>query len=334
MDEVELWNQSLDDVRFSRCSGLAKRTANRKSDNKRVNASSVSKKDGPFFCPSCLSEAVVRKCVEKVDHFAHNARHSPIIKRRDQVLHNKCRDEICGYLKIMFPEGKWESERPIPADTKKDLKGLIPDISGRIDNIPIAIEVQASAYTIDRLSTKAAEYNRRGIAVLWIVPLTEDLGKDPFRPRLFEKYLHSLYYGRVYYWMPGNEARLTPVHFSPAKRWIEEANWFDTETSEERTEGGFYLTYRTIKMPNTATNLDIAKDFFKISRNSFEPKNVKKSIPQCLLYKDNLKDWWDKKEYRDTKKQAEVIKKQTVYTIAEDYEYFDEYDDEFYDDEE
>ncbi len=312
---------------LARCTGLVAGIARRKADNKRVEAEFITKADGPFFCQSCLSEAIVRKCVEKVDHFAHHARLSPVVGRKDHQLHNNCRDEICSILQSTFPDGKWDTERSIPAKPDKNLKEIIPDISGRINNQPIAIEVQTSSYTINKLVEKTIEYHRRKVAVLWLVPLKSELGSEPFRPRLFEKYLHSLYFGRIYYWIPDSNKFLLPVHFSPTKRWIEEATWFDTDDHEEKTVGGYYLTYRTVKMPNYAQKVDLTNDFNIVERPAFEPKNVKKGIPVCTIFKDKLKEWWDKGEFKDIQKQHIAVRGSSNIEIEEQYDYFDDYDD-------
>lgn len=331
--EQELQNDKEFDTKISRCFGLTEQKAIKKSDNKSVYAENVNRADGPFFCPVCLSEAIVRKCSNKVDHFAHKARQSPLIRKKDKVLHNKCRDDIFNLLNAKFPNGKWATAREIPANKDKGYKEVVPDISGRIGDIPVAIEVQLSPYTIKRISDKVIEYQKRNpkVAVLYIIPLYEELGEEPFRPRLFEKYLHSIYNGRVYYWTPSSETMLLPVHFSPAKRWIEETTWFDTELEEERSEGGFWWTYRTIKKPNYGKPVDITTDFFKDPRKSYVPNNVKKAIPECTLFIDKQKKWWDKDEFKNRDKQFAIFKDKPKPKFLEEYEQNDDYDD--YDDE-
>ena len=328
--EQELKSDKDFDVKISRCFGLVGREAIIKSSNTIISADDANKSDGPFYCPVCLSEAIVRKCSEKADHFAHNARQSPVVKMKDKSLHNKCRDQILEFLKTNFPAGNWQAERAIPENTEKGFKKVIPDISGRINEIPVAVEVQLSPYTIKRIFDKLIEYQKRKVAVLYIIPLYEELGDEPFRPRLYEKYLHSIYYGRIYYWTPNTGIMLAPVHFSPAKRWIEATNWFDSDLKEERSEGGFWLTYRTVRKPNYGQAINLATNFEKEIRKGFEPVNVKKAIPECTIYKDNLKRWWDKDEYNDIEKQFAVFNEQPKPDFIRNYEYLDNYDDEFY----
>jgi competence protein CoiA len=317
-----------DDIITARCHGLVNQKAISLQTMDFVCASDVIKEDGPFMCPSCLSDAIVRKCTEKEDHFAHKARLSPIIQSQDRELHDVVQNELLEYLVNNYPKGNWAKERTISRNDEKGLLEIVPDISGRDNNRkPIAVEIQNSAYTLRKIHIKTVEYQKRNIAVLWLVPLKEELGEEVFRPRLFEKYLHSMYYGRVYYYIPNRNKKIVPVHFSPAKRWIEESTWYDVDMQEQRTEGGYFLTYRTIKSPNFGDELELSKDF-KIEENmGFQHKNVKKEVPKCITLQDTLKPWWSNQEFKDLNKQKELVKGSKIF---EDYDFIDEYDAEIY----
>ena len=316
------------DIVVSRCYGLLKRSARKETTGEVIFASEAFKANGPFYCDTCLSEAVVRKCSDKVDHFAHKARQSKVVSKKDTALHNQCRDELLEIFKNAYPEGNWGKERTIEANFKgKQNKEIRPDLSGRIGTKGVAIEVQASAYTIERIFNKTLEYKKLGIAVLWIVPLKVDLGDDPFRPRLYEKYLHSIYFGRTYYYTVGSKSLVNVTHYSPTKRWIEETEWY-SEDAQPMSAGGYFLTYKTLKVPNVGQTIDIIKDFCVKPNLGFKPKNGKKEIPNCLLYCDSLKQWWDKDEFKNAKKQTEVINKSKI--IFKDYDIHDDYDEEEY----
>ncbi len=305
----------------------------KKSNNKEISVKDVTKIDGHFYCSSCLSGVIVRKCTEKIDHFAHNARLSPTITSKDHKLHNKCRDEICEYLKVKYPQGNWKTERAIPKNEKAGRKkDIIPDISGRFGykktGVPVAIEIQKSSYTLDKIFNKTVEYSKLNIYVIWIVPLNKELGNEPFRPRLYEKYLHSMYYGRTYYWTPNISPKLIPIHYSPTKRWIEKTMFYDIDLGEEVSFGGYYLTYRTLKIPNYGKECFIDTDLKTSKRKGFTPKNKKKIIPTSLILMDKQQKWWSSDEYRNIEKQKAIEKKNE---FLGEYEYFDDYDDEFYD---
>lgn len=128
------------------CHGLVAGWARRFADHREVSASEVTKHEGPFFCSVCYSDAIVRKCIEKRDHFAHEAPLSPAVGGLESQLHKGCKDEIFRALQVKQPDGNWAVERVLPPKNKGKLQipEVRPDISGRIDGIPVVIEVQAA----------------------------------------------------------------------------------------------------------------------------------------------------------------------------------------------
>lgn len=309
-----------------------KTVACQKETDEKVSAEEVTKEDGPFYCDECDLDVIVKKCSEKKDHFAHLARLSPIATNKDYALHNSCRDEICAALQLAFPEGEWVTEYTMK--TANNNREIRPDIYGLINGKKIAIEVQASAYTIAKIANKTKDYNDLGIAVFWVVPLKEDIGDRPFRPRLFEKYLHSLYFGRTYYYTQGSGSKIQAIHYSFTKRWKEGKTWFDEE-GQEQSSSSYYATYKGIKVANLGDILDIITDFSVRKRKGFAPKNIKKEIPDCVIFGDNLSKWWEEDEYKNKKKQMEIQKDDEIYStnkgiLYEDAEedYYGEYEEE------
>ena len=212
-------------------------------DNTLVKADNVSKKDGPFYCPLTSIEMIVRKCIEKRDHFAYAPKLSSMYGAKESKLHFACKEEICREMDKAFPNGDWKTEKIIPESKQKKLKKQTPDVSGRIDKKLIGIEIQKSTLSIKEINKRIEKYSARGIYVLWIVPLKNELGEEVFRPRLFEKHLHKMYYGRIYYWIIGNGTTLFPVHFEKAERWIKETSWYDSD-GVEQTGGGYFKKFK------------------------------------------------------------------------------------------
>ena len=275
------------------CYGLRGGWALHAKTLKPVFAPEVTQQDGPFICEECSTDAIHRRCTERIDHFAHHARLSPVIRREESDLHRACKNEICEALAAQFPNGNWKTEREIPEKKKDKLSKLTPDISGRVNSVPIAIEIQASYLTLNRIIKRALGYTARGISILWIVPLTEDLGELPFRPRLYERYLHAMYFGRTYYWVSGYGATVLPVNYAPTFRHIESHSFY--KEGEEQLVDGYDKLYKIIKKPNPSRRLDIANDFISRRRPEFRPHNERKFIPITLLWRDKLKAWWDPK---------------------------------------
>jgi competence CoiA-like predicted nuclease len=286
-------NNSNNDSIASMCSGLITRKAKSLKTNKLVLADQVTKEDGPFYCPECYSDAIVRKCIEKDDHFAHKANLSSLFSSGETQLHKDCKNEIVESLKKQYPNGNWEVERTIKANKSKNHNEVIPDISGRINNIPIVIEVQRSFLSLEKIKKRSEEYRKRNIAILWIVPIKQDLPTDNFRPRLFEKFLHDMYFGKVYYWLKGNGSKVIPIHYDTGERYIPVTTFYDIEIQEEVSFGGYTKKYKTIKTPNYLGKLlDIGKDFYLKNAPRFQSENKEYDIPERIIYRDKNRKWW------------------------------------------
>lgn len=305
----------------ARCNGLRNGCAVSERTGKKVYCAYVTKIDGPFYCPKCGSSVIVRKCSEKEDHFAHKPRLSPVLTQKDQSLHTECKNAICNYLSQQFPNGNWAVERPINASEKLGTKTIVPDISGRIGGMPIAIEVQKTAYTLNKIKEKTEIYSKRNVFVLWIIPLKKDLGDDVFRPRLYEKYLHAMYFGRAYYWIPTKPSSLLPVHFSYSCRYITPTSFYN-EDGEEKSFGGYYLAYKTLKKPNSIGYIDIATGLKGIDRPMFSNKKWDEEIPACKIMMDTNETWWSK----DEKEEMIAAVENTSPQIEDPVEWYDSYD--------
>lgn len=275
------------------CSGLAERIARNIYTHTEFHASNCTKADGPFYCPGCNSDAIVKKCAKKEDHFAHSVHLTPAVGGRESELHDSCKREICELLKSRHPSSKWEIEREIPLNKEKNFPKLKPDISGRINGIPIVVEVQVSALSIQKIIWRTVNYSRRGIAILWLVPLHGPLDSRLFRPRLYERYLHSLYFGRTYYWWPNQGLTLLPVHYGCAIRHVESREW--REDGVLMTGGGYETEYKIIKTPLFGREVSIDQDFRLQRRSEFTPDNERLAVPQSTIWCDALPPWWNQR---------------------------------------
>lgn len=197
-----------------------------------------------------------------------------------------------GSHQFSYPDGNWAVEREMPANPSKALNKVKSDVSGRIDGQPVIIEVQASALTIPSIIRRTTNYSQRKCNVLWIVPLTESVGTGLFRPRLYERYFHSMYFGRTYYWVEGYGADVLPVHYGIANRHIECRSWFDSDYKEEMSAGGYNKPYKIVKEPLPGKRVEIGSEFKPRKRGEFIPHNAKKAIPACSVWLDRLEPWW------------------------------------------
>ena len=274
----------------SGCLGLVGGIARNPQTSRDFPAATCTSADGPFICRECFSDAVVRKCTEKRDHFAHIARLSPVAGAGESARHARCKNEILAAMQSTYPHGNWAVEREIPANAKLGTPLLVPDVSGRVGETRVAVEVQASTLTLPKLVRRSQDYSKRRIALVWVVPLTRELETLPMRPRLYERYLHSMYFGRIYYWWDGMGASVVPVHMGVASRHIEHREWY--EDGELQTAGGFDAVYKTIKSPLFGRRVSLGPDFLSELRPEFTPENERKRVPELVLWRDNLAPWW------------------------------------------
>jgi len=181
----------------------------------------------------------------------------------------------------------------IKADKSKKLPELQPDIGGRIRNQRVAIEIQVSALTVPQIVKRVLGYSGRDIAILWIVPLKEALPSGVFCPRLYERYLHSIYYGRTYYWMKGDGCLVTPVHYGIAWCRVPYSEWYDVDMGEHRDAGGYSRPYKRARIPVAHSKISLIDSFHHHRRKEFIPWNELKAVPDSYIFRDNLSNWWD-----------------------------------------
>ena len=202
----------------------------------------------------------------------------------------------------------------IESSTEKYFKNRRADVFFKFKNGQKAVvEIQHSKISIKEISARTTEYNQQGIYVLWIL---HGRGKcvaahkfpehrKNVKISTTEKFLHSMYGGRVYYVNVNEDSgkiRITPpfaLHFSFNKK------------SKERYKKNFEYYYFRNSNFTPIPNWNIfCSDFnrFKIAR--FYDKNIKISLKNKILkfiqiyIKKNPQDY---KKYRISKKLIKVI---------------------------
>ena len=248
------------------------------------------KVDGPFVCPGCFGEVILKKGKIKEHHYAHKPPFNCIYGTGESQLHYRCKREIFEALSA--------HPRCSECEVEKRLEGVRPDVYAKIDSNEIAIEVQKTNIDLDDISKKSVIYSELGIYVLWLVPndspkLSWHDGEEEWvcRPKEWEKYFHAIYYGRLYYWQNG--LLVAPYHFNTFKIYVEERERYD-EYGDEQYAGGYYKDARALKAPIKCprNQIDIVNDFSPRRRDKFSSKNW--SIPSCNIWIDSMKAWWRK----------------------------------------
>ena len=237
------------------------------------------KADGPFYCNGCQQELLLRKGRIKVHHFAHKP---PIQCKNGQgesEAHHKCKQAIYNNLLTM--------PNVANLDVEVDFGEVVADVFCLINNIPVAIEVQRSNLSVNNITSRTVAYEKLGINVLWLALFDKKLNNAKYSPKAWEKWCHSAYFGRVYYWIEG--ISVIPVHFASHKTHVEQTEWYD-EYGDLQSGGGYYKSSKRFKTPIPAPIMNLATDFKPIWRNSWKGGSI--LIPRCRLYGDRNNKWW------------------------------------------
>ncbi len=178
-----------------------------KESDETVMAWEVEREDGPFFCPECEEEVILKQGSIVLPHFAHFPEASCSYGTGESDQHRRAKYEIYETLKTHPSVSHLKVERY--------LKEVRPDVSFLWQGKwRVAIELQLSAISPDEIAHRTHCYAAKNIWVLWMIPSHNNLSSlIPYNTHVWERYLHALYFGCVYYWLGGSQ--LLPVHLKP-----------------------------------------------------------------------------------------------------------------------
>lgn len=255
-------------------------TSLQKTSGRKVLAHDVTKADGPFMCPKCAEETILKKGMIKVHHFAHKPPINCEYGQGESEEHRRCKNEIYEHLCRLGGA---------ICELEKDLGSVVPDIF--IDfgenKGKVAIEVQISALTMQQIIHRTKEYCKKGIFILWISIYNPNLEKEKYAPKSWEKWLHTVYYGRVYYWQ--KELQLLPIHFDDYLLYVEESEWYDPYGGHQYG-GGYHKKSKRYRTPKPGTPVNINSDFQGQHRKSWSKGDI--FVPECRIIIDKLPNWW------------------------------------------
>jgi competence protein CoiA len=224
--------------------------AKRKTTGEIIPAYFASKNHGPFVCPDCKEEVILKMGRQTVNHFAHT---NPIACKfaiGESDLHRRCKMEIFKALQIAPDVRNVELERPI---------GMYrADVSAEINDAPVAIEVQLSSLSLETIQERTIEYFREGVYVLWLLQWTPALDSPRYTPAHWEKWIHALYFGQAYYWLEGST--VASYSFEPHFKTVPKRSWFSPD-GKKLTAGGHGQRLKRHRTVVRGDTLNIATDF-------------------------------------------------------------------------
>lgn len=251
-------------------------SAQRKSDGQTVTAYFEKKSNGPFVCLQCHEEVILKSGRNQVNHFAHANPIACKFAEGESDLHRKCKMEIFETLRKTPGVRDVAMERPLAENR--------PDVSACIRGIPVAIEVQISSLSLDTILRRTIDYFRKGIAVLWLMQWTPALDATRYTPKLWEKWIHAAYFGRVYYWTEG--LTVVSYHFDPHFKSVPKKTWYSAN-GEKLTGGGY--SHRSKRHRTAVRNqaFNLATDFAVTQRYWWEGNGLK--VPDAKLFMEHPK---------------------------------------------
>lgn len=241
----------------------------------RAEASTAQKTDKPFSCPKCKSEVTLKRGKLKIAHFAHKPPVTCKYGAGESEDHRKCKLAILEAMRAHPQARDWQLER--------DLGDVVPDVSGYFRGLQVAIEIQRSTLGLEEIAGRTKEYARRGVFVLWLVLPRKGLPSgERYAPSAWERWLHALNFGRVYYWVSG--ATIQPVHFND--------HWLYVEATD--FGGGYSKRSKRYRTPVLGPVMSLTDNFAGSRREAWLAEKM--SVPECFLFVDALGAWWQTKE--------------------------------------
>ena len=253
-----------------------------RENNEDARAWLENKKSGPWFCPLCKESLILRKGEIRVDHFAHRPNSDCDWGRGESEKHRQCKIEL------------YQSLVHIPAVScialERDLKTVRPDLSFLLHGQRVAIEVQVSELSMEKILHRTREYKKLDTAVLWLALIDAEAIEGNVSPPLWQKWVHALYFGRIYCWKPGYARLVRAAHLEPTEIEVPYSEWY---SEGELHQGGGY-TRRSKRWREICLGplLDLSTDFGVSSRASFCGGRFE--IPEARIFMDKSDRWWSR----------------------------------------
>ncbi|MEI7532887.1 MAG: competence protein CoiA family protein [Verrucomicrobiae bacterium] len=231
-----------------------------------------------YRCPDCESTVVLKKCRLKIDHFAHKPPITCTYGSGESETHRRCKLGLFRALQTRPEVTHLKLER--------SLKTIRPDVSFRLGELRVAIEVQISSLTLETIIRRTEEYAKRGIALIWLAQWSDKVIASKYTPLSWEKWVHAAQFGRIYYWKEG--LTVIPIHFGEHYLWQDGSEWYTPE-GEHKSVGYYWKNSKRFVKPIKGRELNLLDDFVCKPREEWIGKG-RFPIPAYKL-------WFDKRIY-------------------------------------
>ncbi len=224
----------------------------------RSEAREAVKTDGPFLCPACNRDVILKKGTIVIHHFAHKPDSDCAYGQGETRAHMEAkygiRDLLKSHPKVKTVELEW---------TLAD--GCRADVYVEFGSKKLAIELQRSQQTEAETIRRTTRYNDQGVAVLWVaVPAIQKIsGNDRkswgyqtsfvehYRASAMERFFSGLHLGTYFLWRSDTRT-LHKAQLERAIREVDGKGWGADYTTTYKDRRDLHLS-----KPLAATGLGV-----------------------------------------------------------------------------
>jgi len=158
------------------------------------------KKLGPFKCPICKNEVLLKSGMKRRAHFAHISVSECENARKESKEHYDGKYDLYGYFRRIG--GKVTIEKYLQSIQQR------PDILVEFNKYEICIEYQCSIIPLQQIIDRTKSYHDISLKVLWILGMNMHLPKAKFIYTLNSLAIYCL----------GNSKHSTLIFYDPSKK--------------------------------------------------------------------------------------------------------------------
>jgi competence protein CoiA len=186
-----------------------------------VNSFEADAKDGPFFCPVCVSEVQLQREPGRIPLFVHLPGSACKHGENERTRHLYCKSRLYIALK-KFTRGGDTRLDALVGDHRTDLVAVI-------NGFTVAIQLVRHEEPDTAIRKRLADYYQAGAACIFIDPSeapSVNLSAGPL-----QRYLHAMWFGELYFW--AGDDTVNVVHIG-RYRFIPELEWSPDLYSQPR----------------------------------------------------------------------------------------------------